>query len=330
MDNDQVTMEILKCIGISAPGPHAFLLTLPIGRFTKEEISTVDLLCNIFGQEMKKHLILIFTRKDALIKENKSIDDLIANAPAFLQTLVKECDNRYMAWNNYANREDKNLQTKFLFDIIETLLAKNGGSHYHSEIFEETDAIVKEREEEIRETYEHNYFKKVKNYRRQISQEYQQKLKPYLERENNLSRQICSLQKEQEQVAKDVQKDLTKLFEEINMFSNANEDIDHDRSRTLQKLSEKIKIAESKLAENRRLQVLLYEEHQAESLNKEHDWEDTYREFQPRDEVRSEIENGKEGILIRFWSRIKNCGQRITDGFIVIFKYFKTKPKSNG
>ncbi|KAJ8301115.1 hypothetical protein KUTeg_020102 [Tegillarca granosa] len=328
MDNEQVTMEILKCVGISAPGPHAFLLTIAIGRFTKEEISTVDLLCNIFGHEMKKHLVLIFTRKDVLHKGKKTIEDLIANAPPYLQTLITECENRYIAWNNYANKEEKTQQTKNLFDVIETLLAQNGSSFYRSEIFEETDNIVIEREREIRDIYEHDYLRRLKQYRRQISQEYQQKLKPYLDRDNDLSTQICSLQEKQEQATKDVQKHLGELSKEIDMLNDTKKGIDNRSSSQVQHLTDMINTSQSKLVENRRLQANLYEEHKTESLNMEREWTSIYREFQPRDEVRKEIEKGNEKILVRFWGNIKRCGQRITDGFIVIFKFFKTKPKT--
>ncbi|CAG2258182.1 unnamed protein product [Mytilus edulis] len=41
LTNEQVTMEIEKCIAITAPGPHAILLTINVGKFTHEEYATV-------------------------------------------------------------------------------------------------------------------------------------------------------------------------------------------------------------------------------------------------------------------------------------------------
>ncbi|VDI06256.1 Hypothetical predicted protein [Mytilus galloprovincialis] len=49
MTNGQVTKEIVKCIGMTAPGPHAILLTVNVGRFTKEEQDTVKHFVDHFG-----------------------------------------------------------------------------------------------------------------------------------------------------------------------------------------------------------------------------------------------------------------------------------------
>uniref|UniRef100_A0A3Q2W7C8 AIG1-type G domain-containing protein n=1 Tax=Haplochromis burtoni TaxID=8153 RepID=A0A3Q2W7C8_HAPBU len=39
-----IKREIVKCVEISCPGPHVFLLVIQIGRFTKEEKNSVEAL----------------------------------------------------------------------------------------------------------------------------------------------------------------------------------------------------------------------------------------------------------------------------------------------
>lgn len=40
--NDKTQTEIMKCIGLTAPGPHAFIMVVNLARFTEEEMKTID------------------------------------------------------------------------------------------------------------------------------------------------------------------------------------------------------------------------------------------------------------------------------------------------
>lgn len=66
--------EIVKCIGMSSPGPHAFILVVSVGRFTKEEQETVDLFVSIFGEKIWNYVIVLFTREDDLQEDGLSFD----------------------------------------------------------------------------------------------------------------------------------------------------------------------------------------------------------------------------------------------------------------
>lgn len=67
-DKDQkfIQKEISKCIGMSSPGPHAFILVLSITRFTNEEQMSVKHFEDSFGENIYKYFIVLFTRKDDL------------------------------------------------------------------------------------------------------------------------------------------------------------------------------------------------------------------------------------------------------------------------
>ncbi len=47
VSSDHVVEEIMRCISLSSPGPHVFVIVLSLGRFTKEEMDTVDLIKKI-------------------------------------------------------------------------------------------------------------------------------------------------------------------------------------------------------------------------------------------------------------------------------------------
>nr|XP_022301436.1 GTPase IMAP family member 7-like isoform X2 [Crassostrea virginica] len=151
MSNDEITTEILKCVGISAPGPHAILLIIGIGRFTKEEKDTVELLQRAFGPDMLSYLVVVFTRKDDLDRGSKSVNQILTNAPSSLQDFIASCGNRFFAINNAEENIDTvDKQVQDLLRLITEMVHKNGKKYYSSSIFEQTETVIKERERELR------------------------------------------------------------------------------------------------------------------------------------------------------------------------------------
>ena len=60
MTKEDVTKEIVKCTGMSAPGPHIVVFVTGIGKFTVEEQETVEHFTTIFGQGMKSHMNVLY------------------------------------------------------------------------------------------------------------------------------------------------------------------------------------------------------------------------------------------------------------------------------
>ncbi|TKS84103.1 GTPase IMAP family member 7 [Collichthys lucidus] len=122
---ETIKQEIIKCIQVSSPGPHAFLLVIQIGRFTKEEENCVQALEKIFGPEASKYMIVLFTRGDEL--KGKSI---------------RECGNRYHVFNN--KKRIKRPQVIELVKRIDELVAANGGMYFREEMYEETEKTLQQ------------------------------------------------------------------------------------------------------------------------------------------------------------------------------------------
>ncbi|KAL1278186.1 hypothetical protein QQF64_024859 [Cirrhinus molitorella] len=96
-END-IKQEIIKCISMSSPGPHAFLLVLPIGRFTNKERNTVIHILKEFGEEVIKYMIVLFTKGDEL--EDKPIEDYLKEVHSDLKKIIQICGGRYHVFNN--------------------------------------------------------------------------------------------------------------------------------------------------------------------------------------------------------------------------------------
>ncbi|XP_063046061.1 GTPase IMAP family member 7-like [Engraulis encrasicolus] len=121
----EVKEEILPCIQLSAPGPHAFLLFIPVGRFTKEDQNAVRALQEIFGERVKDHIIILFTYGDCL--HGQTIEDCVHYSYPKLQELIRSCRGRYHVFNN---KSRDRTQVGELIRKIEEMVAANGGQHY--------------------------------------------------------------------------------------------------------------------------------------------------------------------------------------------------------
>uniref|UniRef100_A0A8W8NND5 AIG1-type G domain-containing protein n=1 Tax=Magallana gigas TaxID=29159 RepID=A0A8W8NND5_MAGGI len=98
--NDDVLQEVFKCIVLTSPGPHCFLLVLSLPRITHEDEKTIDHFGDFFGDDVYRYLIIVFTGKDKLDREKLSFEHYLDTVPERLKTIIKKCNNRCIAINN--------------------------------------------------------------------------------------------------------------------------------------------------------------------------------------------------------------------------------------
>uniref|UniRef100_A0A3B1K0F1 AIG1-type G domain-containing protein n=1 Tax=Astyanax mexicanus TaxID=7994 RepID=A0A3B1K0F1_ASTMX len=141
---DKLKAEIERCVELSVPGPHAFLLVIRLGRFTEEERNAVEWIQKNFGEEASKHTIVLFTHADLLdtpinqyLKENNQLEDL-----------VQKCEGRYHLFNN-KDKENRS-QVSELLEKIEASVRK----HYTNEMYEKAQGELMEEQQRRREEEE--------------------------------------------------------------------------------------------------------------------------------------------------------------------------------
>uniref|UniRef100_A0A673KMR4 AIG1-type G domain-containing protein n=1 Tax=Sinocyclocheilus rhinocerous TaxID=307959 RepID=A0A673KMR4_9TELE len=161
LSNEQAVDEIVKCVSLSSPGPYVFVIVLSLGRFTKEENDTMQLIKKIFGPKAAQFSIVLFTRGDDLV--SKSIEDYVKRSKsAELKKLIRDCGNRFLAFNN-REKQDKTQVTRLL-NMIEEVKNTNEGRYFTNSMFEETEMEeLKKRleEEKIKEKEETEQHKRV-------------------------------------------------------------------------------------------------------------------------------------------------------------------------
>lgn len=122
---EEIQKEIIRCVTMSVPGPHIFLILLQVGRLTAEEISTLDQLFDIFGKNMSRFCMIIFTRIEDLEREGSTIDKFIINGGPLLSGYIKKCSGRYFALKNPLSQKEQFQVSAILFEKINEVISKN-------------------------------------------------------------------------------------------------------------------------------------------------------------------------------------------------------------
>lgn len=139
---EQIQAEIAKCVSLSAPGPHAFLLVVPIGRYTDNENQAVGEMSRTFGEDaVRHHTVVVFTRGDDL--EGTGIEEYLRKtAPAGLQALIDRCGGRYHVLNN---RDPNNsAQVRELLKKVDMMVRQTESGFYTNAVFLEAEAAIRE------------------------------------------------------------------------------------------------------------------------------------------------------------------------------------------
>ncbi|KAK3534494.1 hypothetical protein QTP86_016310, partial [Hemibagrus guttatus] len=179
LHQNDITEEVLRCLAMCSPGPHAFLLIIPIARFTDEQQQTIDMIEKVFEGNFSDHTIIIFTRADEL--EGESIEKFISEQDQRIQDLIARFGGRFLAFNN-KNPENRQ-QVKQLLKKLDELLEENEYRHFTNRETEIVEKAVTMLEQKKQEKLDES-IKKAKQEVRQIAERCKADIKKALETEN--------------------------------------------------------------------------------------------------------------------------------------------------
>ncbi|XP_048048469.1 trichohyalin-like [Megalobrama amblycephala] len=267
LPKDHVIENLMKCVSLSAPGPHVFIIVLSLGRFDREETDTVDLIKKIFGPKTAQFSIVLFTGGDQLGDE--SVEDYVKRSNnADLKKLIRDCGNRFLVFNNKEKRERTQLIQ--LFNMIEELKHTNDSQHFTNSMFEEAEIHIKKRMKEIMNQKE----REIQAQHEEINTKREMEMKNMMKRlEEEKQRADEERMKTQNQLREKEQK-LRKEFEEKEKREQMKQEIENQK-RSEEEKQRRDEYQELKREiENQRLQ---YEKHQKEREEEDRTREEKYR-----------------------------------------------------
>ncbi|XP_026582169.1 GTPase IMAP family member 2-like, partial [Pseudonaja textilis] len=148
LDTDDYTeimrREILACVDLSRPGPHALILVTRVGHFPAKDAVAAKCVWDIFGPESARHTVVLFTCVENL--GGTPLQEYVRNTDnRDLQELIGRCGHRFCGFNNGAVGAERARQVSELMAIVRRTVIENGGRHYVNRLYLEPnlrDAIV--------------------------------------------------------------------------------------------------------------------------------------------------------------------------------------------
>lgn len=123
----QVKAALRNAVQMSSPGPHVFLLTLQLGRFTMQEQASMEVLRKMLGAKVCKRTMVLFTYGDRL--EDTDISQLIKE-DTNLQEVLRSSSGQFHVFNNKKMGDRR--QVGELLQKID-LISQDGSSSFKME-----------------------------------------------------------------------------------------------------------------------------------------------------------------------------------------------------
>lgn len=132
LDEFKIKEDSKTILDITKPGPHAFLLCIPVGRFTNEVCQLIDHYEKSYGSKFFNYTIVLFTQIDYW---REDMDDLgnkcadfnryIIDLPKTANSLLQKCSNRYFPLDNTKSSGQNEDIIKGIIDEIDKLMRIN-------------------------------------------------------------------------------------------------------------------------------------------------------------------------------------------------------------
>lgn len=131
-----IGQEIVKCMELAKEGLHGVLFVLSIkNRFSEEEANALKALQKLFGENIMKYVVVIFTGGDDL-EANKETFEEYSQGDEDIEKLLLNCNNRKVIFDNRTTSETvKEKQVTELLNHIKKIMLQNESRPYSNDKF---------------------------------------------------------------------------------------------------------------------------------------------------------------------------------------------------
>ncbi|MCJ8750275.1 hypothetical protein PDJAM_G00260750 [Pangasius djambal] len=170
---EKLRQDVGLCVHLSTPGPHAFLLVIPVKQPTGEERGMLEKMEEIFGERCWRNTMIIFTVTDEL--EKKNIEEFIQLGDQEVQRLVEKCGNRFHCLNIKESGDGS--QVSELLEKMEKMVEGSREKFYSSETYLETESQIRAMETKILKEREEKRMREEMEMKEKIEKEVQDSLR---------------------------------------------------------------------------------------------------------------------------------------------------------
>lgn len=122
--------ELNKSLDYSSPGPHLFLFCVSMGRSTANIDKVMKIYFDVFGRNIQKHLMFVFTHYDQWLEDmkekevlNPDFDDYIKNLPLEVMTYMGTYESAYTILD--ISLPNKSMQADKIFKSAMNVIERN-------------------------------------------------------------------------------------------------------------------------------------------------------------------------------------------------------------
>ncbi|XP_028311105.1 GTPase IMAP family member 5 [Gouania willdenowi] len=132
---------ISSFITLCRPGPHAFLLCVPVNQATDGEARALDVLEKLFGSSsVSSNTIVVFTQTEVL-EEDEQLEDYLITWRKDLVELLERCGERYHILDTWKGEEEQRRAVDELLEKVEQVVSNTRNKHFSCSLLQEEEAV---------------------------------------------------------------------------------------------------------------------------------------------------------------------------------------------
>ncbi|XP_076464532.1 uncharacterized protein LOC143296469 [Babylonia areolata] len=135
LSDKHMSIEIVRALGSTSPGPHAFLYVIKVGPFTKKDFEAFERHRKMF-EKSENNTVVVFTHLDKLTNKSITPEAFIkGKKKKRLRKVLRECKGRYVFFDNTSPSMDQ------VVSLVNTVRRMNG-TFFTSQLNEFVDLVV--------------------------------------------------------------------------------------------------------------------------------------------------------------------------------------------
>lgn len=148
-DPEERRRHISSFIALSSPGPHVFLLCVPVNQPAEGEAEALSVLKKLFGPSaVEANTIVLFTHTEEL-EEEEQMEDYLSTWRKDLRELVQACGGRYHTLEPRGGAAEEAKAVEELLEKVERAVRASGEQHCSGALCREAEARVRERQVQL-------------------------------------------------------------------------------------------------------------------------------------------------------------------------------------